>query len=165
MTRIETATLAGVAAALLATAAMTASAQEKEYKIDAMFCYAGSVDTLTTSKEASAGAYQSAGIIRGTAPGGDPIDGGAFECVAVYDVVAGVVESSDRCVIVDRDGDRIWGRGRRSTGGNSYEFTGGSGKYAGATGVIDRKPVNARTPARAGTFQGCAHSVGSLRLK
>ena len=165
MTRIGTAIFGGLDATLVATVALTASAQEKEYKVDAMFCYAGTVNSLMTAKDALAGAYQSAGVIRSAAPGGDPIDGGAFECFAVYDVIAGALESSDRCVIVDRDGDRAWGRGRRSNEGNSFEFTGGSGKYVGLTGMIDRKPVNARTPARAGTFQGCLHSVGSLRLK
>lgn len=165
MTRIETATVASLAAALLATAAVTAYAQGTEYKIDALFCYAGTVNPLTMTKDAQAGAYQSAGIIRSAAPGGDPMDGGAFECFAVYDVIWGAVDSNDRCVIVDRDGDRAWGRGRREKGGNSFEFTGGSGKYVGLTGAFDRKPVNAKTPARAGTFQGCLHGVGSLRLK
>lgn len=164
MKRIENAIVAGFAIAVLATAAVNAHAQGKEYKVDNLVCYAGTVNSLTTAKEAPGGSYHLAGVIRSATPD-NPMDGAAIECFGVFDVIGGVAENSERCVIVDRDGDRAWGRGTISQGKSFFEYTGGSGKYAGLTGRAERKSTNVKTPTRAGALQGCSQAVGSIQLK
>lgn len=164
MTRIETAIVVALAVAVVATAAVTAHAQGKEFKVDNMVCYAGTLNSLTTAKESPSGSYHLAGVMRSATPD-NPMDGAAIECFGVFDVIGGVGENSERCVIVDRDGDRAWGRGTISQGKSFFEYTGGSGKYAGITGRADRKSTPVKTPTRVGALQGCSHAVGSYQLK
>ncbi len=163
MTRAEIAIIAGFAAALLATAAATAHAQPKETKVDNMTCWGGSATVISPVQGTAFVTWQSTGTVRSMAPGG-MFDGASFECIGSQEVLPGSLSQVGYCLIVDRDGDKTWGRSARNKSEDSFVFFDGSGKYKGITGKLDyRRPVAYPSP-RAGTFTGCAYSNGTVTL-
>ena len=163
MTRIESAIVAAFAAALVVAAAATARAQGKEMKVENWNCWGGTAILIAPVKDTVLATYQLTGTTRSVTPGGF-LDGSSFECIGSSEVIAGAVNMAGHCLVVDKTGDKVWGRTTRNKDEDSFVYLGGTGKYQGITGKIGyARPVNYPSP-RAGTFTGCALSSGTARL-
>jgi hypothetical protein len=118
---------------------------------------------MAPAQGAAMGTYELTGTIRSASPGG-ALDGNSYECVGTYEAIAGSYRQIGYCVSVDRQGDKAWGRDVRNKDEDSYEYIGGTGKYAGITGKLTKERPAPFPQARAGTLQGCARLVGTYSL-
>jgi hypothetical protein len=149
-----------LAAALAATGA---TGQPRGGELDVSFCWAGTMQLTHPTKEIAFGTYQVSGGARAATPGA-LLDGAGVDCSGTFDndQARGANRVDGWCVTVDRQGDRIWGRDTRRNDAHNFEFTGGTGKYAGMTGTVTIDRVMF-PPTRAGALQGCSRMQGTLR--
>ncbi|HEY5633872.1 MAG TPA: hypothetical protein VIT02_08920 [Burkholderiaceae bacterium] len=150
-------------ASLLACVAAVGYAQPKEVPIDATLCWGGTAHVIAPAQGSVMGTYQLTGPMRSAEPGG-AFDGASFECVGTFESLAGDFRSVGYCVSVDKQGDKAWGRDIRTRTEDTFEYLGGTGKYAGMSGTATKERPGAFPAARPGSVQGCSRILGKYRL-
>ncbi len=152
-----------ICATLMLGIGATTHAQPKEVSVDVRMCWGGTSQTIVPAQGTVLGTFQLTGPFYSAAPGG-AFDGAGGECVGAFESLAGELRLIGYCQLVDRQGDKAWGRDTRNKGEDFYEFLGGTGKYAGISGTLKKERPAPSAAPRPGTLTGCARMVGAYRV-
>ncbi|MFO1198825.1 MAG: hypothetical protein U1E86_17825 [Burkholderiaceae bacterium] len=151
-----------VALAVAALAVGTSFAQmPKEGPVDMSMCFGGPTQTLSPTPQDRFGTYALMGGVRAAS---GPAESLSVECLGIFETGARGTVTQGYCVFQDASGDRIFGVDGRNAQGYTWEWRGGTGRFAGITGSGVLEVVGVMAPVRPGTLQGCRRVTGRYRL-
>ena len=153
----------GIYTVSLIAAVCAVAVQAKEVPVDLQTCWGGTNQVITPSQGTVMGNFQLSGTQRSAQAGG-AWDGSSIECIGTFEIFGGSYRHFGYCTTVDRDGDKAWGRDVRTKDDDSFEYVGGTGKYAGIGGKLRKERSAPFPPLRAGILQGCSQVLGTYTL-
>jgi len=152
--------LAALAVAALAVGASIAQVP-KEGPVDLSMCFGGPTQTVSPTPQDRFGTYALMGGARAAA---GPADALSVECLGIFEAGTRGAASQGYCVFQEASGDKIFGVDVRNAQGYTWEWRGGTGRFAGITGSGTLEVVGVMAPVRPGTLQGCRRVTGRYRL-
>lgn len=146
--------------ALLAAGAAIGQQPVRQTPLDATLCWGGTVHSMAVAPKERFGTYAVTGGLRSADAAFQSM---SIECIGVYEARASF-ESRGYCVFVDAAGDKAFGTDASGPHGYTWQFLGGTGKFAGIAGGGTIERLGNAPPVRDGTLQGCRRIVGHYTL-
>ncbi len=155
--------ISNLGALTVAALAVSASLAQvpKEGPVDLSMCFGGPTQTMSPTPQDRFGTYALTGGVRAAA---GPVESLSVECLGIFETGARGTATQGYCVFQDASGDKIFGVDVRNAQGYTWEWRGGTGRFAGITGSGALEVVGVITPVRPGTLQGCRRMTGRYRL-
>ena len=149
---------------LAATGPMAQEAATTSHEIEAAFTWSGvdAAPTMPMGDGQEAFVSESLLVISSTE---GPLAGLAGRCfqVGVTDLATMGSQDSGFCVYHDANGDQLWESIESTPEGGRATWTGGTGRFEGASGEITYETTFSASP-RAGVYQGTGMKRGTLVL-
>lgn len=139
-------------------------AGDPEDGVSVVDCFSGEIDVVQQSADTFWASWRHTGTRRATHPGG-AFDRMSGRCTGIVWARNGVFRGHGGCEFVDGDGDKLFMDSDRRGDKASWEFTGGTGKYAGVTGsgrYLDFSYFPRLSPT---TYQFCPTSTGRYKRR
>lgn len=139
--------------ALTSSALAGAEALPKEGTFESKLCFSGPFTRLAVGDTDRYGTYAVTGT---TQSDNKAFDALKTECVAAYEMHAGVWQHRGYCVFQDPSGDKFHGSDSLTPDG-SYKvvYHGGTGKFTGFSGEATVRMIEDPAKPAPGTIQGC----------